>query len=75
MSGIFKLCPTHFSRGGGKFSKGASPPPGYGPEFEPGLWSRNSNFCLLLQASKIIRSDSRALVHWKTKNHCIICTC
>jgi len=35
MSSSFKLCPTHFSRGGRKFSLGGlptcAPPPGYGP--------------------------------------------
>jgi len=29
---IFKLCPTHFSRGAKIFARGASPPPGYEPE-------------------------------------------
>ena len=33
MSNIFKLCPTHFSRGAENFSRGTSPP-GYGPAYE-----------------------------------------
>ena len=31
MSNIFKLCPTHFSRGAKIFLGGIRPPPGYGP--------------------------------------------
>jgi len=31
MSNIFKVSPTHFSRGGEKFSRGGFAPLGYGP--------------------------------------------
>jgi len=36
MSTSFKICPTHFSRKGKNFSRGAKPPcatSGYGPEY------------------------------------------
>ena len=42
---------------------------------EPGLWSRNSNFGLLLQASKIFAPAPERLGPLKTKNHYIIFAC
>jgi len=63
MSYSFKLCPTHFSWGGEKFSKGvfARPcaPPSYGPVF---------NFCFdcrfdLLQSRKCTRSHTCRLLY------------
>ena len=42
-------------------------------DLQPGMWSRNSNFRLQLQASKILAPAPERFGPLKTKNHCIIC--
>jgi len=51
MSNSFELYLTHFSRWGEKFSRGVSPPHGYGPGWETGALQQN--FCWAAKDDKL----------------------
>jgi len=85
MSNIFKLCPTHFSRGAENFSRGTSPP-GYGPAYEivkrlgttvlePVPACRTSLTITNVHNTPSRCTISTCVLHFLTFNFLVSCTC